>query len=461
MPASTALPCSGTDADARTTALPAPAAAARAGALAPTPPMPPPRRRFLAGAGGLVATALAPFLLPWFTPSLAHAALSTGEAWCATWGTAPAGPPPAAGTLAFANQTLRLIVHTSIGGSRVRVRLSNEFGTAPLRIGAAHIGVRASGANLVAGSGRDLTFGGQAGAIIAPGDPLLSDPVGLSVPALADLAISVYLPGSVQATTIHDAALQTNYVSSSGNYAGTPALPVARTIASWPFLTEVDVAAAGGAAGSALVALGDSITDGARGTANANRRWPDALARRLQAGALPGSAPVGIANRGISANSLLSDYTTALLAGRDALERFDRDVLSTAGARWLLVLLGINDIVYSPAASPIPAADLIAGYLQLIARAHVRGIAAIGATLPPFEGQAYYTPAREAVRQGVNAWLRSAGAYDALADFDTVLRDPARPTRLLPAYDSGDHLHPNDAGYTAMAAALPLAWFNP
>lgn len=421
-------------------------------ATAPATRVRPDRRRFIAGASMLGAALVAPAL----APRLAHAALTGAEAWCATWGTAPAGPPPAANTLAFSNQTLRLIVRTSIGGNRVRVRLSNEFGATPLRIGAAHVGVRSSGANLVAGSGRELTFGGSPGATIAPGDPLLSDPVGMSIPALADLAISVYLPSSVQAATIHDAAMQTNYVSSTGNHAGTPALPVGRTIASWPFLTEVDVAGAGGV----LVTLGDSLTDGARSTSNANRRWPDALARRLQAGALPGSAPVGIVNRGISANSLLTDYATSLLAGRDGLERFDRDVLATAGARWLLVLLGINDIVYSPAANPIPAADLIAGYLQLVARAHLRGIAAIGATLPAFEGHAYYTPAREAVRQRVNAWLRTADAYDAVVDFDAALRDPARPTRLLPAYDSGDHLHPNDAGYAAMAAALPLGWFN-
>ncbi|WP_371762506.1 SGNH/GDSL hydrolase family protein [Massilia sp.] len=383
----------------------------------------------------------------------------SSSAWCATWGTAPAGPPPSASLQTFSNQTLRLIVHTSIPGNRVRVRLSNEMGSGPLRIGAAHIGVRSSGASLLAGSGRDLTFGGSPGATVAPGDPLVSDPVDFAVPALADLAVSLWLPGSTQATSIHDLALQTNYVSVAGNYAGANTLPVQRTLASWPFLTEVDVTSAAGTP-SAIVALGDSLTDGVRSTSNANRRWTDYLARRLRTETLPGRPPVSVVNRGISANSLLTDYPTSLLSGRDALERFDRDVLATAGARWLFVLIGINDILYSSASSPVPAESLQAGWLQLIARARTRGMQVIGTTLPPYEGHAYFTTARDAVRQRANAWIRTSGAWDAVADFDAVLRDPGRPTRLLPAYDGGDHLHPNDAGYEAMAKAIPLGWFG-
>jgi lysophospholipase L1-like esterase len=379
--------------------------------------------------------------------------------WCATWGTAPAGPPPSGSLQTFSNQTLRLIVRTSIPGNRVRVRLSNEMGSAPLRIGAAHIGIRASGANLVAGSGRDLTFGGAPGVTVAAGAPLISDPVDLAVPALADLAISLWLPASTQATTIHDLALQTNYVSVAGNYANTNALPVQRTLGSWPFLTEVDVTGSGGTP-SAIVAIGDSLTDGVRSTTNANRRWTDYLARRLRTAAIPGSPPVAVVNRGISANSLLTDYPTALLSGRDALERFDRDVLATAGARWLFVLIGINDIVYSNASSPIPAETLQAGWLQLIARARLRGLQVIGATLLPYEGHAYFTTARDAVRQRANTWIRTSGAWDGVADFDAVLRDPGRPARLLPAYDGGDHLHPNDLGYEAMAKSIPLGWFG-
>jgi lysophospholipase L1-like esterase len=411
------------------------------------------RRHFL-HAGPALAAALV-------TAPTAVRAAPPADAWCATWGTAPAGPPAAASTISFANQTLRLIVHASIGGSRVRVRFSNEMGSTALRIGAAHIGLRSSGASLLGGSGHDLLFGGRPGATIPPGAPLLSDPVELAVSAQADLAISIWLPDSVQATTLHDMAQQTSYVSSTGNYAAAPALPTQRTISCWPFLAEVDVLAASGSAPArAVIALGDSITDGARSSGNANRRWPDWLARRLQQEGQPGSAPVGVVNRGICGNCLLTDYANALIAGRDCLERFDRDVLATAGAGWLFALIGINDIVYSPSATPIPAEELIAGYLQLIARARLRGLRAIGATLTPFEGQAYYTPAREAVRQRVNDWIRTGGAWDAVVDFDQVLRDPAQPTRLLPAYDSGDHLHPTDAGYQAMAQAVPLGLFT-
>ena len=403
------------------------------------------RRTFLKACPALGAALALP-------AGLAHAAVPAGEPWCATWGTAPAGPPPASGTMSFSNQTLRLIVHASIGGSRVRVRLSNEMGTTPLRIGAAHVGLRSSGANLVSGSGRDLRFGSKSGAVIPPGAALLSDPVSLELPALADVAVSIYLPGTVQATTIHDLALQTSYVSSAGNYAATAALPVQRSIASWPFLTEVDV----GGPGAAIVTLGDSLTDGVRSTGNANRRWPDWLARRLRNEALPGTLPVGVVNRGIAGNSLLTDYDDALLAGKDGLERFDRDVLATAGARYLFVLFGINDIAYSSSTSPIPADDITVGYQQLINRARARGMGVLGATLPPWEGFVYYTPQREAVRQRVNDWIRNSGAYDAVVDIEAALRDPGRPARVLPAYDSGDHLHPNDAGYEAMARAVPL-----
>ncbi|WP_296945658.1 SGNH/GDSL hydrolase family protein [uncultured Massilia sp.] len=412
-----------------------------------------PRRRTFLRQGAALAGALGAAVL---CPPFRGAAAATREAWCATWGTAPAGPPPSASTLGFADQTLRLVVRASIGGSRVRVRLSNEMGSAPLRIGAAGIGVRASGANLVAGSARALTFNGRAGVAIPAGSPAVSDPVDLAFPAQADLAISLYLPGTVAATTTHDLALQTGYVSSTGNHVTTPALPVARSIASWPFLGEVDVAGAGGT----IVAFGDSLTDGARSTGNANRRWPDWLARRLLAESLPGSAIPGVVNRGISGNSLLNDYANAWLAGHDGLERFDRDVLATAGVRWLVVLIGINDICYSPSSDPIPPEDITGGYLQLIARARARGVDAIGATLPPFEGHVYYTAARESVRQHVNAWIRNAGAWDAVVDVERALRDPSRPARLLPAYDSGDHLHPSDAGYAAMAQAVPLGIFG-
>jgi lysophospholipase L1-like esterase len=407
-----------------------------------------PRRRFLRTSSALAAGLV-------LAPGALRQALAASESWTATWGAAPAGPPPAASALSFSNQTLRLIVHTSIGGNRLRVRLSNEFGKTPLQIGAAWVGVTSSYASVVAGSNRQLTFAGRTSATIAAGAPLLSDPVDLAVSANADLAISLYLPGSMVASTVHDAAYQTSYVSSTGNYAATASLPISRSVYSWPFLTEIDVAVAGGA----LVAVGDSQTDGALSTGNANRRWTDYLARRLQAEMPYG--PIGVVNRGISGNRLLGDADNTPLAGKDALERFDRDVLATAGVRYLAVLLGINDIINvdSSSLSTIPD-DIIAGYTQLIARARTRGIQAFGATLLPFEGYAWYAPARETARQRVNDWIRTSGAFDAVLDFDLAVRDRAQPGRLLPAYDGGDHLHPNDLGFDAIARSVPLGIFT-
>jgi len=415
----------------------------------------PPRRGFLR-AGPVLAAGL---VLP---AAAVRAQTLPAERWTATWGAAPAGPPPStSATLSLSNQTLRLIVHGSVGGSLVRIRLSNEMGGTPLTIGAARIALRASGASTIAGTDRQLLFGGRPAITIPGGAPALSDAADLAIPAFADLAVSLYLPGAALATTLHNIALQTSYVSTAGDRSAAPSLPVQRTLSTWPFLAEVDVSGAqsGLTAVSTLVVLGDSLSDGQASTANANRRWPDALARRMQL-ELGVAGTIGVVNRGISGNCLLTDYASSLLAGRDGLERFDRDVLGTAGARWLLALIGINDIVYSAPSNPIPSDTLIGGHMQLVARARARGLGVIGATLLPFEGQAYYNPAREAVRQRFNDWMRSAGAHDAIADFDAALRDPGRPTRLTPAYDSGDHLHPNDAGYQAMARAVPLAVFS-
>jgi lysophospholipase L1-like esterase len=398
-----------------------------------------------------------------FPPPPVHAQDWTSERWIGTWGAGPGGPPLPANTQTFTDQTVRLIVHTSIGGTRVRIRLSNEMGTTPLRIGSAHIALRAvgtgSGADIQAGTDRVLTFSGNAGITIPPGAPALSDPVDLNVPALSDLAISLYLPGTVGATTIHGTASQTNYISLAGDFTGAAIFPTQRTILSWPFLTEVDVTGNG----AAIVTLGNSITDGTRSTPDTNNRWPDWLARRLQTVRDPiagQNSRLGVVNRGISGNRLLSNPPEGSLAGRNALERFDRDVLATAGVRYMTVLIGINDIGNSPSDNPIPAEELIAGYRQLIARAHAKGIAMYGATLTPFEGAGYYSEAKERVRQAVNNWIRSSDEFDAVIDFDRVTRDPSHPTRFLPAYDSGDHLHPNDLGYQAMGNAVPLELFR-
>jgi lysophospholipase L1-like esterase len=430
------------------------------------------RRGFLAA----VLLAAAGMSLPQL-PAIAQSGPWSAEQWVGTWGTAPAGPPLPAQTQSFGNQTLRLIVHTSIGGARVRIRISNELGTTPLRIGEAHVARRQAGAAIVDGSDRPLTFSGMRSIVIPPGAPVLSDPVDLDVPALSDLAVSLHLPDTVQATTIHGSAFQTNYVSLPGNFTGAATLPTERTITSWPFLTEVDVNAP---ANAAIVALGDSITDGSNTTIDTNRRWPDLLALRLQTTRDLISAPNGVAtltapnarlsvvNRGIGGNRLLRDPGEQPLFGRAALARFDRDVLATAGVRYLIVLIGINDIGHPgtgtiPASEAVTAQDLIAGYRQLIARAHAKGIAIYGATLTPFEGTVfpgYYTPEKEQVRQAVNNWIRSGDEFDGVIDFERAVRDPARPTRMLPVYDSGDHLHPNDLGMQAMANAIPLELFR-
>ncbi|GAB3442347.1 SGNH/GDSL hydrolase family protein [Massilia solisilvae] len=391
-------------------------------------------------------------------PSAARAQAWQLEHWTATWGASPAGPPQPANTLTFTDQTLRLVVHTSIGGNRVRIRLSNEMGGTLLRIGQADIAVRALGASIVPGTDRPLTFSGTSSITIAPGAAVLSDPVELNVAPLSDLAVSIYLPGSVQATTTHNTS-QSSYVSQQGNYVGAYTLPVALTIASWPFLTAVDV----DSAGAAIVTLGDSVTDGARTTLDTNSRWPDWLARRLQTVRDPVlgiNGRLSVVNRGISGNRLLANAPQGSLAGRSALERFDRDVLATAGVRYMTVLIGIQDLGASPENAPVSQYDLIAGYRQLIARAHAKGIAVYGATLTPFEGSALYSPAREQVRQQINTWIRASDEFDGVIDFDQAMRDPVHGARLLPAYDSGDHLNPNDLGNQAMANAVPLTLFR-
>jgi len=423
---------------------------AAAFSLSSAPVHPPRRRLFLSGA--MLAAAIA------FSSQPAGAQFLPGEHWAGSWGTAPAGPPPDASLQTFSDQTVRLIVHTSIGGNRVRIRLSNELGSTPLTIGAAHVGLRAGGSDVAAGTDRALTFGGRAFVTIPPGAPALSDPVELNVPPLSDLAVSLYLPGTVQATTVHQLALQTNYVSLPGNFTAAATLPVQRTIQVWPFLTEVDV----DSLGPTVVTLGDSITDGTRSTPDTNNRWPDWLARRLQTERDPIlglNARFGVVNRGISGNRLLSNSPNTL-AGRSAQERFERDVIATAGVRYLVILVGINDIGNSSATSPVTSEDLIAGYRQLILRARAKGIGVIGATLTPFEGAGYYSVEKEVVRQAVNNWIRNNDEFDAVIDFDRATRDPAHPARLLPAYDSGDHLHPNDLGYQAMGNAVPLSLFR-
>ena len=373
---------------------------------------------------------------------------------------APAAPAPPAGgrggfpaPVTISNQTVRQIVRVSVGGDRLRVVLSNAFGTSPVEIGAAHVALREHDAVVKASSVKPLTFGGSTTGRILPGATIVSDAVTMAVPAVSDLVVDLYLPGDLgtgpSPVTTHNGASQTNYLSAAGNHSGEPAMTVERTAGAWFLIARVEVAANSNA--GAVVTFGDSITDGARSTTDMNSRWPDHLARRLAA--RRGNS-VGVLNAGISGNQVLGDG-----AGVSALARFDRDVLMQTGVTHVIVMEGINDIGIARA-NPTPSADdLIAGHKQLIARAHARGLKIYGATLTPFEGAAYWTSEGEAKRQALNQWIRTSGAYDAVIDFDQVTRDPAAPTKLLPAYDSGDHLHPGDAGYKAMGEAVDLKLF--
>ena len=384
--------------------------------------------------------------------------------------TAPPIAPPAGQSFApqpfphFTNQTLRQIVHTSIGGSKARVVLSNAYGTAPVTIGAAHIALRDKEGAIQAASGRPLTFSGKPTITIPANAVMYSDPVNLTVPQMADLAIDLYLPGTTNTpatVTMHGGALQTSYISETGNYVGKTALPVVGTTRSWFLLSRVDVAAADST--GAVVVFGDSITDGAASTPDANNRWSDHLARRL----LSQGIKMGVLNAGIGGNRVLNEATLppgvdvrAVGAGVNAIARFEHHVLSQPGVTHVIVLEGINDIGNARQNSTPTADDLIAGHKQLIEQAHARGLKIYGATLTPFWGAGYYTEVGEAKRQALNDWIRNGKSYDGVVDFDKATRDPNDPKKLLEKYDSCDYLHPSDAGYKAMGDAIDLSLFR-
>ena len=333
----------------------------------------------------------------------------------------------------------------------MRVRLSNAYGADSLHIGEARVGLRSTGASIAAGSDRALTFNGSESTTIPAGALVISDPVNLRVADRADLAVSLYLPGNALAATEHALGLQTTYISPEGDFSGADSLPTATTTKSFYFLTGVEVDAARGS--RAIVTLGDSITDGLHSTADANRRWPDRLAERLRSRKKGGK--VAVLNAGISGNRILHDTV-----GTNASARLDRDVLVQSGARYLIVLEGINDIGFPGTAT---AEEIIAGHRQIIDRAHAMGLKVYGGTLTPFQAflpGLYYTSEGEAMRQAVNQWIRTSKAYDAVIDFDKAVRDPSNPATIRPAYDSGDNLHPNDAGYKAMADAIDLSLFD-
>lgn len=381
--------------------------------------------------------------------------------WVTTWSAAPSSLPPGmlppeAVTDAFTNQTLRLIVHTSAGGDVVRVRLSNTHGNKRLHIGSATVALQAEGSVIVPESLTRLTFGGQDSITIARGGLVFSDPVAFTVPQLSNLAVSLYIPEPSGSVTTHLAAAQISYVSAPGDFTGSVPFNTAQEIPVWNYLTAIDVGRSDDI--TTIVTLGDSITDGVGSNANLNNRWPNYLARRLLTD--PQVPDFAVANAGISGNRVLQENSARF--GENLQLRFERDVLALSNVSHIVLLEGINDIGMPALLAPgedVTTEEIIAGYRQIITRAHARGIKIIGATLTPFEGAAYYTPEGEQKRQVVNAWIRTSGEFDGIIDFEIPARDPSHVTRLVPSYTT-DNLHPNDEGYKAMAEAVDLDLFR-
>ena len=400
--------------------------------------------------------------------ALAVCATASAAEWVQTWGAAPLPPAPAQGpfppTASFSNQTVRQTVRVSVGGGRVRLRLSNEYGAKPLVIGAAHIALSDEKGNITAGTDKVVTFAGQAGTTIPAGAPFLSDPVDLKVEGLTSLSISLYFPEDTGPCTCHATGVQNGFVSDTGDFTAKAFTP-SKTIQFRAFISGVEVESA--ATARSLVVLGDSISDGVGATIDTNRRWPDLLANRLNG---KGAKGWGIVNMGISGNRVLGDG-----AGQSALARFDRDVLSATGVKTVVIFEGVNDlgIAYGKFEGPlaerfkalatgkkVTAEDLIAGYRQLIARAHARGLKVIAATITPYGGAMYFSEEGDAVRQAINTWIRTGKEVDGVLDFDAAIRDPAKPTQIKEGFHAGDHLHGSDAGYAAMAAAIDLKLFR-
>lgn len=384
--------------------------------------------------------------------TLAHPSVFAEEKWVGTWASAQQGPIVAFGGVApvFNDQTLRQIVRVTLGGSTLRVRFSNVIGTEPLTINAATVAKRASGAAIDDSSLRTLTFSQSESVTIPDGAFVLSDPVSIDISAFEDLAISLYMTGVTTVATQHSASLQTNYVSTAGDFTASSELPVESINESWFLLSGVDVLVPDDT--KVIATFGDSITDGTNSTSDANNRYPNFLARRIAAQA----DNVAVLNLGIAGNRVLNS-----VIGPNALSRFDRDVISRPGVTHVILLQGINDIglpgLIGLPEQEVSVEQITAGYQQLIQRARSNDIKIIGSTLTPYKTAIYYTEAGDSKRMAVNEWIRTSGAFDGYVDFDRVLQDPDNPLQLLPIFDSGDNLHPSDTGYEAMADAIDLA----
>jgi lysophospholipase L1-like esterase len=386
--------------------------------------------------------------------------------WVQTWGAAPQPPTPAQGpfpaTPTFSNETIRQTFRVSVGGTRLRLRLTNEYGSKPLAIGAVRVALADEKGNVQAGTERPVLFAGKSSVSVPAGAPYLSDAIDLSVSPLSSVTITLYLPEDTGQCTCHAVGMQNAFVSEAGDFTSKPFTP-SRTLQVRAFISGIDVETPRD--GRALVVLGDSISDGVGSTTDTNQRWPDLLANRLNA---KGAKGWGVVNMGISGNRLLSDG-----AGESALARFDRDVLSTPAVDAVVVFIGVNDLGIShgrfegpmaemmkaarATSSPATAETMIAGYRQLIARAKAKGLKVLAATITPYGSAFYYSEQGEAVRQAINSWIRSSKEVDGVLDFDAAIRDPARPTQMKNGFHSGDFLHGSDAGYAAMAAAIDLA----
>ena len=396
-----------------------------------------------------------------FIGAPSHAQLKP-QVWVASWGASQQIPEPqnAVATDDLRDATVRQVFHLSLGGPALRVHLSNAFGTEALHFTSVHIArpVSPSSSAIDPATDRALTFAGSSDVTVPPGTEFISDPLDYPVAALSNLAVTFHLDSPPATQTGHPGSRATSYLV-HGDFVGAPNLLDAKNVDHWYQVSGIDVLAPAG--GASIVVLGNSITDGHGATTNGNDRWTDILAQRLQASANKRS--IGVSNQGIGGNHLLTDGL-----GPNALARFDRDVLAPAGVRWVIVFEGVNDLggltrdgEVTPEQHSVRVKHIISAYEQIVQRAHAHGLRVFGATITPYVGSDYYHPGplSEADRQAVNAWIRVAGHFDAVIDFDSVVRDPQHLDRLLPAFDCGDHLHPSPAGYRAMGEAVQLNLF--